>query len=514
MPSDPEIEVGSAPTESASLSNPLENFYRHKAKHNAAVFYRFALQTQSLHIRDVIAKISSFQGLDFKDLIAIIEHELSTDGPSNTRLGLAQLFDVENLLMLGDLLVNTARNDWDVQNAVLIYDFVYRIAGKETFSEQSKLQYVEAVHEVARYEQATHLERAFNINGLAPFQEELLNLQRIRRTGGTTYEWLETLNQLYTELGMARVRFIENDSLSLMDRLAVETVSPVKGPKISVIMPTFSPGSGIRTAIRSLLEQSWQNLEIIIVDDASPGRYHAIFKEIEQLDPRIVVVHQKENAGSYAARNTGLSIATGEFITTHDDDDWSHPNKLETQANVMLSRPDIVASTSAHIRSNEHLEFRRLNIHAQFMQLNYSSLMVRRAVVDEIGPWDTVNRGGDSEFLTRLVEYYGEDRIVNLLSRPLSFSRVWTGSLTSGEMSRGFFAYSRLLYRWSFRQWHWSSTKAGEKAVRKLEVSRPYAVPTTFEMGYRNADLGLFDVIYVTDCLRRAKYVNQALQEI
>src|SRR5699024_11763536 len=47
----------------------------------------------------------------------------------------------------------------------------------------------------------------------------------------------------------------------------------------------------------NLLEQSWQNLEIIIVDDASPGRYHNLFKEIEQLDPRILVVHQKENAG-------------------------------------------------------------------------------------------------------------------------------------------------------------------------------------------------------------------------
>src|SRR5699024_2563379 len=105
-----------------------------------------------------------------------------------------------------------------------------------------------------------------------------------------------------------------------------------------------------------------------------------------------------------------------------------------------------------HIRSSEHLKLCRLNMHARFMQLNYSSLMFRRTVIEEVGPWDTVNRGGDSEFLTRILEYYGQEKIVNLLNRPLSFSRVWSGSLTSGEMSRGYFAYSRLLYRWAFRQ--------------------------------------------------------------
>src|SRR5699024_11816162 len=110
-----------------------------------------------------------------------------------------------------------------------------------------------------------------------------------------------------------------------------------------------------------------------------------------------------------------------------------------------------------------------------------SSLMFRSSVIAEIGPWDTVNRGGDSEFLTRLIENYGSDRVAELADRPLSFSRVWSGSLTSGEMSRGYFAYSRLLYRWAFRHWHWNSTKVGVKAVRKSDATRPYAVPTRSE---------------------------------
>src|SRR5699024_3746993 len=171
-------------------------------------------------------------------------------------------------------------------------------------------------------------------------------------------------------------------------------------------------------------------------------------------------------------------------------------------------------STSAHIRVSEEAVFRRVNMQAHFLQMNYSSLMFRKFVAEEIGPWDTVNRGGDSEFYTRLVEYYGEERVWSLHDRPLSFSRVWDGSLTSGEMSRGYFAYARLLYRWAFRQWQWSSNKSGKKAIRVAGDERPYPRPTTFEAGQRHKKLGPFDVIYVTDFFRQAKHVDRALQEI
>src|SRR5699024_788824 len=205
---------------------------------------------------------------------------------------------------------------------------------------------------------------------------------------------------------------------------------------------------------------------------------------------------------------------TGDFITTHDDDDWSHPDKIATQAGAMLDDNQLVATTSSHIRTTEALDFQRMNMHAKFIQMNYSSLMFRKTIVDEIGTWDTVNRGGDSEFLTRIIENYGSDRFLRLLDKPLSFSRVWSGSLTSGEMSRGYFANSRLLYRWAFRQWHWNSNKQGTKAVLRSGADREYPVPTTFEPGARDKNLGIFDVIYVTDYFRQAKFVNTVLQEI
>src|SRR5699024_7625043 len=182
------------------------------------------------------------------------------------------------------------------------------------------------------------------------------------------------------------------------------------------------------------LEQTWQNLEIIVVNDASPLVFREVFTYLENLDPRVRVIHQKQNAGAYVARNAGLKAASGAFITTHDDDDWSHPDKISSQVRPLLNDGSLMATTSAHIRTTENLLFKRVNVQPRFLQMNFSSLMFRKSLVEEIGPWDTVNRGGDSEFYSRLLEFAGANGVLGLHERPLSFSRIWDGSLTSGEM--------------------------------------------------------------------------------
>ncbi|MFD6814920.1 glycosyltransferase family 2 protein [Enteractinococcus coprophilus] len=499
---------------STEVTNPVDSYYRHKVKTNLPVFYRFALQTRSLAIRDTFAKAASSDGWDLADLLTVVEN-LDADHLTEPETSfLKDRFDSSVLLTLADLLANTARDDLDTHAAVQIYAFAYKLYGQNPFLKQHILQYVEALNEVGLYDRSVQLARAFDINDIAPLQTELLELQRTRKVNPSADAWLSALNAIYTSLDMSNVRLLSNASLPLMDRLTAGPTRPLDGPKVSVIMPTFAPGPGIRTALGSLLDQSWQNLEIIVVNDASPSRFNDLFKEVEELDPRIRVLHQEKNLGPYVARNAGLAVASGVFITTHDDDDWSHPDKIATQARVLLQQPAVVATTTAHIRATEDAVLRRLNIQAKFMQMNYSSLMFRRTVPSEVGDWDPVNRGGDSEFYTRLAEYYGSERIVGMHDKPLAFSRVWDGSLTSGEMSRGYFAYSRLLYRWAFRQWHWEMRKRGQKAIRKPDGPRPYAIPTTFEAGQRNKHLGLFDVVYITDFFRQAKYVDFVLKEI
>src|SRR5699024_3955631 len=107
-----------------------------------------------------------------------------------------------------------------------------------------------------------------------------------------------------------------------------------------------------------------------------------------------------------------------------------------------------------------------------------------------------------------------EDKVINLIDKPLSFSRVWDGSLTSGEMSRGYFAYSRLLYRWTFRQWHWNLRNEGRKAILPEKAPRPYAVPTTFEAGRRNEHLGHFVLFFFSYFSRQAKFADSVLEDL
>lgn len=492
--------------------SPVGNYYQQMVKSNLSVFSRFALQSRSLVIRDVFARAATSGQHALNDLLAVLESRSVTNEKDLREL--IENYDSEILLALADLIANSARSDLDTHASLQIFDFVYEIHGRGPFLDHHKLQYLEASAETARYGELERLAGEFSLEELAPLQYELFSIQRVRQSSASPDDWVEAMNGLYSSLGMSPIRLCSDKTLPLLDRLMAQVNESKDGPKVSVIMPTFSPGAGIWTAVRSLLEQTWQNIEIIVVDDASPDDFTDVFIELGRLDPRLRVVRQAENLGAYVARNAGLALATGDFVTTHDDDDWSHPEKIGRQVNKLVEDDDLVATTSAHIRTTEEMFFQRVNTHPRYMQMNYSSLMFRRSITTEIGSWDTVNRGGDSEFLTRVIENYGRDSVVELMNEPLSFSRVWAGSLTSGEMSRGYFANSRLLYRWAFRQWHWDAGKAGEKAVRDVDAPRPYAVPSTFEPGERNSDLGTFDVIYATDFFRQSKYVKFVMEDV
>lgn len=502
-----------ASAEPTEIYNPVKAYYQHLTQNHLRAFYRFAVQSRSLAIRDIFAKNATSQNLDLSDLIAVIDYSDLGKLSSDERDSLKHAFYEPVLGSLADLLVNTARDDHDIHAAVKIYDLLQKLYPEVKFSKQRLLLYIESLAEAGDYERAAQLAQDYAIGEIAPLQPELLALQHTRLRASVS-NWLEQLNNLYEKLELTHVRFVHDETKPLFDRLVAEKRARIDGPKVSVIMPTFSPGREIETAVRSLLEQTWENLEIIIVDDGSPSEFQSAFSRLKRLDPRIQILHQTENAGAYVARNVGLTHATGEFVTTADDDDWSHPDKIAIQASAILNDPDMVASTSAHIRTTETLKFRRVNSSPHFLQMNYSSLMFRRQVFSEIGGWDTVNRGADSEFYTRVKEYYGSDRVVRIDDRPLAFSRLSEGSLTSGEMYRGFIATPRVMYLWAIRQWRWDLGKLDQKPTRPSGKPRPYAVPTTMEAGKRHKDLGLFDVVYVADFFRQAKHVDYVLREL
>ena len=100
-------------------------------------------------------------------------------------------------------------------------------------------------------------------------------------------------------------------------------------PLISVIVPIYKVEAYLMRCVKSIQEQTYKNLEIILVDDGSPDNCGSMCDSLAQEDDRICVIH-KENGGLSDARNKGLDVAKGEYIAFVDSDDYIAPSFLET----------------------------------------------------------------------------------------------------------------------------------------------------------------------------------------
>ena len=105
-------------------------------------------------------------------------------------------------------------------------------------------------------------------------------------------------------------------------------------PKISVIIPVYNVEQYLRECLDSVVNQTYQELQIILVDDGSTDISGAICDEYAQKDPRITVVHQK-NQGAGAAKNAGLALAEGYYLSLIDSDDYIESDMYQTMVEAM-----------------------------------------------------------------------------------------------------------------------------------------------------------------------------------
>ena len=169
-------------------------------------------------------------------------------------------------------------------------------------------------------------------------------------------------------------------------------------PLISVVVPVYRVEKYLDHCIQSIAEQTYSNLEILLVDDGSPDGSGAICDRWAARDSRIRVFH-KQNAGAGAARNTALDAARGEIITFVDSDDYLHPNMFSHLCGLMkdgveiaeceigiTERDDLAMDdgTGAEILVCETEEALRLHIQDEVFRQTPPNKLYRRKCVGDI----------------------------------------------------------------------------------------------------------------------------------
>lgn len=267
---------------------------------------------------------------------------------------------------------------------------------------------------------------------------------------------------------------------------AAHALPPVDGPLVSVLMTTFRTGARAAVAIESLLAQTWRNLEVIVVDDASGDGTADLVQAWAERDGRVRLLRLPGNVGTYLAKSMGLRWARGEFVTCHDSDDWSHPLKIERQMRPLLKDASLVATTSNWVRMQDDGMFHTRQVHP-LVRLNPSSPLFRKhQVLRQAGAWDAVRTGADSEFHARLKLVFGRRavrRVPGLLA--LGAHRMdslmnapGTGYGTGGaDMTT-----SRLDYWEAWAHWHLDCLRQGRpphlpRDLVALAQDRPFAAP-------------------------------------
>jgi glycosyltransferase involved in cell wall biosynthesis len=178
-------------------------------------------------------------------------------------------------------------------------------------------------------------------------------------------------------------------------------------------------------AIDSALNQTYKNIEILVIDDNNPETEFR--KQTEELmlnyynDCRVNYIKHDKNKNGAAARNTGIKHSKGEFICFLDDDDWFLPDKIEKQLNYLLNNPSFQAVYCGRYQNNRIITSNKTGDLSQVILLSDfipgpQTLMIRKNCLEAIGGFNEwYNRHQDSELLLRFFEKF----IIGSIPEPL-----------------------------------------------------------------------------------------------
>ncbi|RYY08257.1 MAG: glycosyltransferase family 2 protein [Sphingobacteriaceae bacterium] len=188
-------------------------------------------------------------------------------------------------------------------------------------------------------------------------------------------------------------------------------------PLISIIIPVYNASLFLSETIESTLKQSYQNIELILVDDGSKDNSYELAKQYESLKVKVV---KQANKGASAARNHGISLAKGDYIQFLDADDFLHPQKIEHQLNTLNNYTDLHLIGGTWQRFIKNLD----QLYGEVAPVTYQEVqcfnnidwlirrpmmipntwLVSRKLVDLAGPWDEqISLNDDGEYFYRVI---------------------------------------------------------------------------------------------------------------
>lgn len=327
-------------------------------------------------------------------------------------------------------------------------------------------------------------------------------------------QWLQVFNEIHEPDGLEPVRLLPGTPGSTpYQRLDAPVDERVDGDLVSVVMSAYNPDRDLLTAVRGVLDQTWHNVELLVIDDASPQGSEELLEEAGAMDPRVRIVRAPRNGGTYEARNIALSVARGRWLTFQDSDDWTHPRRIEHQVRHLLDTPQVLANRTWTLRAFPDMTMTYVGYEAS--RLNASSLLYDlRAVTDLVGHWDTTRKTGDVELPLRL-EAVRPGSVRDLKHpAPLAITQLRAGSLSRNDSVPGWIRWDRLAYRDSFTEWHQQAADGRTSPVLPApDGRRPFPLPrSTWESDRAlHAPERPWDVVVLADFRPMAQGVRRSL---
>lgn len=403
----------------------------------------------------------------------------------------------------------------DYAAALRIYEILGEHSETNELSEEDQIIHAQLMFLEKRYSQ---LEDTLpKLGGLPAIVSRYLRCDlaspEVPRVENTEREWVNQVNGPLVDVGLDPIT-LSASANTQFDRLRSASPAGITGGHlVSVVITAFEPDESLMTSVRSVLDQTWGDLEILVIDDASGPGADDILHWCEEADPRVRVLRRAENGGTYVARNLGLAQARGEFVTFQDSDDWSHPQRVDLQVAPLLADAGLLASRSVAVRARPSLTHQWLGYRPH--RANASSLLLRKdAVVDRVGYFDSIRKGADFEFAFRLEKATGQ-KIFDL-PEPLAYTRLRAGSLSRTDFAKGWAAPARIAHQSAYRHWHKSIARGGSARLATGSGRRPFPVPASMIEPATEAPRSIahYDVVLVDDWRPARGPYHAAVDEI